>query len=446
MRTRITNIMMTPGVTGEDHIPFLWDAEMHIEHNRIIYAGERVNAPNFLSEHCIDGNGMLAMPGLINMHTHTPMTLLRNIGSDLRLEAWLNQAIFPLEACLTDEAVRAGTDLGILEMLRFGITSFCDMYMHMDAVAEGVRDSGMRALLGHGIVDFDGYCADLKPGLALAEKWNHEANDRIRVSLAPHSEGATTSALLLKVGQYAGELGLPVHIHVSETKKDFDGCMERHGLTPPQYLESLGLLQYPVIAAHCVWFTEEDIELFARRGCTIVHNPVSNLKLASGIAPIYRMLARGCKVAIGTDGVASNNNLNLWEELKLMPMLQKGSTLDPTVVSPAQSLAAATSKGAQAMGYNDLGLLREGFLADLILLDVNGPNMVPANDYESNLIFAAQGCDVKLVMVDGKVLYKNGRYSTLDEQAVLEAAKEASSAMQQNTHKQTLCKATDDSL
>ena len=437
MRTCIINIMMTPGVTDEKHIPFLTDAEIHIDGNRIVYAGKSEDAPTFLSDHRIDGDGMLAIPGLINMHTHTPMSLLRNVGGDLRLEEWLHQAVFPLEACLTDEAVRFGTDLGILEMLRFGTTSFCDMYMRMNAVAEGVRDSGMRALLGHGIVDFDSNCEDLEPGLALAEKWHMAENGRIRVSLSPHSEGATTPALLRRVEQYAGELKLPIHIHVSETKHDFDGCMERRGLTPPQYLESLGLLQYPIIAAHCVWFTDEDIKLFAKRACTIVHNPVSNLKLASGIAPIQKMLARGCKVAIGTDGVASNNNLNLWEELKLMPLLQKGITLDPTVVSPAQCLASVTTVGARAMGYEDLGLLKEGFLADLILLDVSRPNMIPVNDFESNLIFAAQGGDVRLTMVDGKVLYQNGQYTALDAQSIMKKAKEAALELKQQARVKT---------
>ena len=419
MRTRIQNIIMTPGVREEKHISFVNDAEIHIHGNRIVYAGKKECAPAFEADQVINGGGALAMPGLCNMHTHTPMTLLRNVGSDLDLNNWLHQAIFPLEACLTDEAVRAGTDLGIMEMLSFGTTSFCDMYMHMDAVAEGVLHSGMRALLGHGIVDFDGSCADLEPGIAFAKKWHKAANDRIRVSLAPHSEGATTPEVLQKVEQWAGKLKIAIHTHVSETQFDVNGCIKRHGMTPPQYLDSLGLLSHPIVAAHCVWFTDKDIALFAKRGCTIVHNPISNLKLASGIAPVHKMLQAGCKVAIGTDGVASNNNLNLWEEMKLMPLLQKGTMLDPKVVSPAQCLAAATTVGAEAMGYVDLGLLKEGYLADLILLDLNQPSVVPVNDMENNLIYATLGSHVKLTMVDGKVLYQNGQFTTLDGKAVL---------------------------
>jgi len=422
MRTRITNIMMTPGVVDEAHIPFIADAEILIDDSMIVYAGKREDAPAFEADKTIDGMGALAMPGLCNMHTHTPMTLLRSIGSDLPLDRWLNDAIFPVEKHLTDEAVRAGTDLGIMEMLRYGTTSFNDMYMHMDMEAEAVRDSGMRALLGHGVVDFDESCSDLLPNIALIEKWNHAADDRIRVALAPHSEGATTQKVLEQIRDAAEKYKVPVHIHVSETKLDFDGSLERRGLTPPQYLDKLGLLDSPVLAAHCVWFTDEDIELFARKGAVILHNPISNLKLASGVAPIAKMIKAGCKVTIGTDGVASNNNLNLWEEIKLMPMLQKGTTLDPTVVSPAQTIAAATSIGASALGYENLGLLKEGYLADLILLDMSGAHMSPCNDLESNLVYSAQGSDVCMTMVHGKVLYQNGEYTTLDPKLVMERA------------------------
>lgn len=431
MRTRIMNITLMPGVTNEAHLAFLPDAEILIEGNAIVFAGRQWEAPTFEADETIDGHGALAMPGLCNLHTHTPMTLMRSIGSDLTLDRWLNEAIFPVEKHLTDEAVRAGSDLGILEMLRFGTTSFNDMYMHMDMEAEAVRDSGMRALLGHGVVDFDESCSDLLPNIDLIQKWNHAADDRIRVSLAPHSEGATTRKLMERVRQAAESYHVPIHIHVSETKLDFDGSLSRHGLTPPMYLDELGLLEHPVLAAHCVWMTDEDIEIFARRGVTILHNPISNLKLASGVAPIAKMLKAGCKVALGTDGVASNNNLNLWEEIKLMPMLQKGTQLDPTVVSPAQTIASATSVGARALGYENLGLLKTGYLADIILLDMSGVHMCPINDLESNLVYSAQGSDVTLTMVNGKVLYREGTYTTLDPKLVhARARKEAEALME----------------
>ena len=422
MRTRIINVTLTPGAVGEAKIPFIENAAVQINGNIIAYAGAMVSASAFHADETIDGSGCLCMPGLVNLHTHTPMTFLRSVGADLTLDNWLHQAIFPLEKQWDEDLIRAATDLGCMEMLRFGTTSFNDMYFYTNAMAETIRDNGMRALLGHGIVDFDESCADMAEGVAMAEKWNHACNDRIRFSLAPHSEGATTPKLIRKVSGTAKQMGLPIHIHVSETDFDLQGCLQRRGMTPPAYLEAMGILDSPVIAAHCVWFNDADIEIFRKHGVTIAHNPISNLKLASGVAPIAKMLKAGCNVALGTDGVASNNSLNLWEEIKLMPMLQKGTTLDPTVVSPAQTLAAATSVGAKAMGYDNLGLLKEGYLADLILLDLNTPNMTPAIDLESNLIYAAQGGDVCLTMVDGKVLYRDGKYLTLNQTDVLKRA------------------------
>lgn len=414
MRTRITNIIMTPGVENEKHIPFIHDAEILIDGNRIVYAGPRENAPAFEADETIVGRGELAMPGLCNLHTHTPMTLMRGTGNDLTLEHWLNDAIYPLERHLTDDIVKAGSELGCMEMIRFGTTSFNDMYMHMDMLAETVRDFGLRATLCYGVADFDESCTDLIPGIELIEKWQNR-EERIRVALGPHSDGATTPKLLTKVREAAEKYHVPVHIHVSETRKDRENCLAKHGMTPPQYLDSLGLTDCTLLAAHCVWLTDEDIELFAKKKSVyVLHNPMSNLKLASGIAPISRMLDAGCRVTLGTDGVASNNDLNMWKEMRVMPLLQKGTTLDATVVTPAQVLASATRIGAEALGYTDLGLLKPGYLADLILVDLDVPNMWPCNDLETNLLYSAQGNDVTMTMVGGKVLYRDGKYLTLN--------------------------------
>lgn len=430
MRIRINHIVLTPGVEeGESHISFIEDAEVQIDGRMIVYAGPAKDAPAFAAEEAIDGDGCLCMPGLVNLHTHTPMTLLRSVGADLVLEDWLNKAIFPLERQWNQELIRIATDLGCMEMLRFGTTSFNDMYFYTGTMAETIRDNGMRAMLGHGIIDFDESCADMEEGVAMAEQWNHAADDRIRFSLAPHSEGATTPKLLTRVVEEAKRLNVPIHIHVSETDFDAKGSWQRRGLTPPAYLEKIGVLDVPVIAAHCVWCDDKDIEILRKHGVTIAHNPISNLKLASGVAPIAKMLKVGCKVALGTDGVASNNDLNLWEEIKLMPMLQKGVTRNPTVVSPAQTFAAATVIGAKALGYDNLGLLKAGYLADLVLLDINTPQMTPNIDMESNLIYSAQGSDVRMTMVDGKVLYRDGKYTTIDDQTVIRKAREGALEM-----------------
>ncbi|MFH1512876.1 MAG: amidohydrolase [Bacillota bacterium] len=429
MRTRITNCMLIPGVDGESHIPFIKDAQVQVDGSLIAYAGESVGAPEFVAEREIDATGCICMPGLVNLHTHTPMTFLRGAGADLTLDDWLNRVIFKLEAQWDHGLIRTATDLGCMEMLRFGTTSFCDMYMFTDTIVKAVRDNGMRALIGYGLVDPDGSCKDLKEGVELAKNWNRACNDRIRVSIAPHAEYTSTPQLIQSAAQAAIELNIPYHIHISETKAEHEGCIRRRGMTPMGYLHSLGALDVNVIAAHCVWLSDEDIDLAAKYRVTVAHNPVSNLKLASGIAPVAKMLSRGCAVALGTDGVASNDNLNLWEEIKLMPLLQKGTTLDPTVVSPAQALAAATSVGAKAMGYANLGMLREGYIADLILADIRTPHMTPNIHPESNLIYSLQGSDVRLTMVDGKVLYRDGEFLTIDAQAVLHAANEGANEM-----------------
>ena len=429
MRTRITGCTLVPGVEDEAHITFVQNAQIQVDGHLIAYAGAADQAPPFEADQEIDGSGCICMPGLVNLHTHTPMTFLRSAGADLTLDNWLNQVIFKLEAQWEPELIRTATDLGCMEMLRFGTTSFCDMYMFTEKIVRAVRDNGMRALIGHGVVDTDGSCKDLDEGVELAKHWNRACDDRIRVSIAPHAEYTSTPELIKAAASAAIDMQVPFHIHVSETKAEHEGCIQRRGKTPIQYLEACGALDANVIAAHCVWLSDADIDLVAKYGVTIAHNPVSNLKLASGIAPIAKMLSRGCKVAIGTDSVASNDNLNLWEEIKLMPLLQKGTTLDPTVVSPARVLAAATSVGAKAIGYTNLGLLKKGYIADLILVNTNTPHMTPNEHLESNLVYALQGSDVALTMVDGKVLYRNGEYTTIDEKAVLRDVKEGAAGM-----------------
>lgn len=429
MRTRIIHAVLTPGTNGEGHIPFIREAEVQIDGNRIVYAGEMENAPAFEAQETINASGCLCMPGLVNLHTHTPMTFLRSAGADLALDDWLHKAIFPLEKQWDADLIRTATDLGCMEMLRFGTTTFNDMYFYTDTVADAVLKNGMRATLGHGIVDFDESCADMAEGIEMAEKWNHAADDRIRFSLAPHSEGATTTKLLTKVVAEAKRLNVPIHVHVSETDFDVKGCWKRHGVTPPVYLEKLGVFDIPTIAAHCVWCDDHDIAILEKHGVTVAHNPISNLKLASGVAPVAKMLKAGCKVGLGTDGVASNNNLNLWEELKLMPLLQKGVTLDPTVVTPAQTLAAATVVGAKALGYDDVGLIKPGYRADIILVNLKTAHMTPEVDLEANLIYAAQGSDVRMTMVDGQVLYSDGVYTTMDRKTLLKKARDGAETM-----------------
>ena len=438
MRTKINNCSLLVGAEDSKMLPFFQNAVILIEGNMIVYAGPADNAPSFEADECIDACGALALPGLCNLHTHIPMSLLRSVGSDCNLEDWLNHHIFPTEKHLTDEAVKVGSDLSILELLRFGITSLCDMYMRVDHVAKSVQESGMRAMLSYGVVDFDESCADFPPGIAFAEKWHGACDGRIQVALAPHSVSCTTIPVLKKIKEASDALNLRVHAHISETPYDHNISIERYGMTPVQLFDSLGLFDNGAILAHCVWVTDEDIAILANSDATVAHNPISTLKLASGIAPIHKMLEAKCKVGIATDGVASNNNLNLWEEIKLMPLLQKGYLHNPTIVSPAQTFASATTVGAKAIGYNNLGVLKEGYLADIILVDTNQPHLCPCNDIASDIIYALQGSDVCMTMVNGKVLYRNGEYTTLNKNLIMQRAKKEAESLFERAQKASL--------
>lgn len=430
MKTEIRNITICVGAVG-DTIPFIEDSLLQIVDNRISYAGPLAGAPAFRADKIIDGDGALAMPGMVNLHTHNPMTLLRSVGGNLNLEDWLHKAIFPRERKLSDEAVYLGSMLGIMEMLRYGTTNFCDMYMFMDTQAKAVSEVKMRATLGHGAVSFkEEDTKDYDKGIDFAIRWNNKENGRIKTAIAPHSTYLVTDTLLRNTRKHAAELQLPIHIHISETQTEVQTVIDKFGARPPQVLEKYGLLEFPIIAAHCVWLTEEDMDLVKNYNFTVAHNPISNLKLASGVAPVIQFLEKGINVGIGTDGVASNNNLNLWEEMRAMPLLQKGVSLDPTVISPAQTLYAATIAGAKALGYEDLGLLKEGYLADIVLVDLNTPTAYPCNSLAEDIIYALQGSDVQMTMVDGNVLYHKGEYTGIDKNAIFKAVKAAAKSLE----------------
>lgn len=430
MKTEIRNITICVGSVG-DTIPFIEDGLLQIVDNRISYAGPSASAPAFCADKILDGEGALAMPGMVNLHTHNPMTLLRSVGGNLNLEDWLHKAIFPRERKLSDEAVYLGSMLGMMEMLRYGTTNFCDMYMFMDMQAKAVSEVKMRATLGHGAVSFkEEDTTDYDKGIDFATRWNNRENGRIKTAIAPHSTYLVTDTLLRNTRKHAAELQLPIHIHISETQTEVQTVIDKFGVRPPQVLEKYGLLEFPIIAAHCVWLTEEDMDLVKNYNFTVAHNPISNLKLASGIAPVIQFLEKGIHVGIGTDGVASNNNLNLWEEMRAMPLLQKGVSLNPTVISPAQTLYAATVAGAKALGYEDLGLLKEGYLADVVLVNTNTPTAYPCNSLEDDLIYALQGADVQMTMVDGNVLYHKGEYAGIDKNAIFKAAKAVAKSLE----------------
>lgn len=379
-----------------------------------------------------DMSGKLLLPGFVNCHTHTPMTLLRGLGTDLPLQTWLFDNIFPVEARLTTEDIVAGANLALLEMLSSGTTSFTDMYFTPDAMAEAILKSGIKANLCQHVQAFDGadtYAASQQARRMeeLYKNFHGEGNGRILIDACLHAEYTCFSEEVAQgVADFAKDNELHMHVHLSETASEHKDCMARHGgLTPAGWFEKMGVFDVPCTAAHCVWTTKEDWEIFRRRGVTVAHNPTSNMKLGSGFAPVPEMLAEGINVTLGTDGSASNNNLNMLEELHLSAIIHDGYRNDPSVVTAQQALRMATVNGARAQGRMDTGVLEVGKKADIIAIDMDRPHLFPNLDTAGLVAYAVQGSDVCMTMVDGKILYENGEYLTLDREKIMADAKAA---------------------
>ena len=368
-----------------------------------------------------DMTGRVLYPGLINAHNHAAMTLLRGIGSDLPLKEWLYDNMFPTEDKLRTEDVKAGTELAILEMLSTGTVSFSDMYYFCDEICQAVAESGIKANISRGTSMFlgDDFCFDTFPAcqelVALKDKWHNYDNGRIKIEASIHAEYTSTYQLWDALAEYAVNNGLQLQVHLSETKKEHDACMEKYGLTPAQVLDCHHVFDVPVVAAHCVHVTQEDMQLLAKRHVSAAHCPVSNLKLASGCADVLGMVKAGMNVCLGTDSVASNNNLDLFEEIKAAALMAKGKTGDPKALPAEAALMMATVCGARAQGRSaECGIIELGMDADLILLDFNQPHLIPCHNVLSHLVYAASGHDVALTMVRGRILYADGKYPTLD--------------------------------
>lgn len=368
----------------------------------------------------IDATGHLVLPGFVNAHTHAAMTLLRSYADDLPLHEWLTQKIFPAEARMTPEDIYWGTLLAIVEMIRGGVTTFADMYFHMDQVAKAVAESGIRASLAPGIVDGERFELQLESVRRLTADWHGGHGGRIRVMAGTHSPYATYQGLA-RSAELAAELGIGIHIHLSETRREVEESLAQHGLTPIQVADRSGIFQVPTLAAHCVHVTDDDIQLLKERKVAVAHNPTSNMKLGSGRAPVQKMLDAGLLVALGTDGTASNNDLDMLEETRLAAFLAKmdGS---PKVLPAPLCLEMATARGAQALGFTDVGRLAPGYQADIILVDTSGAHWTPLFDPAANLIYSGKASDVDTVMVAGEILMENRVLKTIDEERVLTEA------------------------
>ena len=392
------------------------------EGTRIAYVGDAApaDAARFGEEY--DGAGKLLMPGLYNAHAHAPMTLLRGYAENLPLQAWLEQKCWPFEGKMNGDDNYWATLLAGAEMLRYGVVSFSDMYYYSPERARAVDELGMKANLCTSPIAFEPkpiqeypMYAEMMDGI---ERIDGMANGRIRFEACIHAEYTNNDVTAKSVFDWAREHDTRLHVHVSETKSEVEQCRERHdGKSPVQWLESLGAFDVPFVAAHCVWGDDDDIAILAKHNATVAHNPASNLKLSSGFAPIGKMLEAGVNVALGTDGMASNNNHDMFQDMYLMAMLPKGYELDPTLVTPKQAINAASRAGALAQGRDDCGLVKEGFKADLCVLDITGVSWCPVNDMLTNVVYAGHGSDVVLTMCDGAIVYQEGEWPTIDVEA-----------------------------
>lgn len=409
------------------------DGAIAIEDGRIAAIGTRAELEaSHSGVDRIDANGGVIFPGLINAHTHVPMVLFRGLADDLDLMDWLQNHIFPAEAEHVDEEfVRVGTRLACLEMLRGGITTFVDGYYFEDAIAEEAEACGMRAVLGSTLIDFpapDNKTWDEAVAYArkFVERWR--GHPRITAAFGPHSPYTVSAQHLREAHAAAAELDAPVLIHLAEDRGEIEQVTKATGMTSVDYLESLGILDDRVLAAHMVWPTESEIERLAELGVGVAHCPQSNMKIAAGVAPVPAMIEAGVAVGIGTDGAASNNDLNLWEEIDSAAKLAKVTTGDPKALNAHQAMAMATIEGAKAIDMeNEIGSLEVGKKADLIVVATDGlhqqPQPVEINPY-SLLAYATKASDVRHVIIEGKLVVEDGRVLTLDQDAVLAAARE----------------------
>ncbi|MGM1046136.1 MAG: amidohydrolase [Bacillota bacterium] len=400
---------------------------MVIEDDLITYIGEEQPKVEENTE-IIDGTHLFFMPGLMNTHGHTAMSLLRGYGDDLALQVWLQEKMWPMEAKFTADDVYWGTSLSVIEMLKGGTTTFLDMYDHMNQVAAVTEQSGMRGVLTRGVI---GLCPPdvqnhkLKEATAFAKDWHGKADGRITTMISPHAPYTCPPDYIEKFVQTAYDLDLPIHTHMSETVTEVEQNVRDYGLRPVAHLQKLGVFSRPALVAHAVHLTDEEIEILATHKVAVSHNPGSNLKLASGVARVPELLKAGVTVSLGTDGPASNNNLDMFEEMRLAALIHKGVSGDPTAVPAVEALRMGTEYGAKSLFLDGVGTLAPGMKADFIALNTDQAHFLPHTDFISHAVYSASAKDVEHVWVDGKQVVKNGICLTLDEEKIRREAQSA---------------------
>jgi len=402
-------------MTGRD----LWSGDILIVDDKIAAMGQ-VQTVQAEGAQIVDGRRTIAMPGLVNTHTHAAMTLLRSYADDMELMSWLNNKIWPAEAKFINEYIYWGTSLAVVEMIQSGTTTFADMYDSMHEVARVVTESGVRANISRGLVVFsDPERKNIQKNVRLYENFHNQAEGRLKVWFAPHAPYTCPPEYVEQIVQAASDCHTGIHVHLAETQDELRQIREEYGKTPTEYLNDLGVFELPTLAAHGVYLDDRDVEILKAHRVSIAHNPSSNLKLASGIADIPRYQKAGLNVALGTDGASSNNSLNMFKEMTVCSFAQKVHAMDPTVLPAEEILRMATINGARALHWdNEIGTLEVGKKADMILIDIDKPHFAPWNNPVSDLVYAAQGGDVKTTIVNGKILMQNYQVLTLDVERI----------------------------
>lgn len=398
-----------------------------IENDKIVKIDDKIDVS---ADKVIDGTNQFLMPGLVNTHNHISMNLFRGLADDLELDTWLNDNIWPMESHLNANYCYIGALFAAVEMIKSGTTTFNDMYFYMSSVAQAIDKAGIRGVLSYGMIDFEDAEKrenEFKENIDLIKDFNNTADGRITCRFGPHSTFTCSKELLERVREEANKYNVGIHIHMNETQKEINDVIEATGMRPFEYLDSLNFLDSDVLAAHCVWLSDNEINILKESNVQVSHNPCSNMKLASGISPVYKLINNDINVSIGTDGVASNNNLDLFEEMKFVSLLQKVNTLDPKVLPADEVFNMATINGAKALGLdNNIGSVEVGKKADLILLDKKSINMTPASNIpSSNIVYSANGSDVLTTICNGQILMENRKLTFLDEEKIMNLASEA---------------------
>jgi 5-methylthioadenosine/S-adenosylhomocysteine deaminase len=400
-------------------------ADIAITDDKIVAVGE-VPA-GFVADNTINGKDKFAVPGFVNTHTHASMTLLRSYADDLALMEWLNKHIWPVEAKMVERDIRVGGELAVLEMIKSGTTAFIDMYgPYLESVIDVTDKAGIRGVFSRGPIGFiPGQDKVLDENVAMYKKYHGTGEGRITVAMGVHAPYTCPPEFCEKAAGLAKDNGINVHIHMCETQDEINQMQERYGKRPFKYIEETGLFDVPAIAAHCVWLDDEDFAIIKKHNIAVAHNPGSNMKLASGVAPVTRMLKEGITVGLGTDGASSNNNLDMLEEIRLAAFLHKVNELNPLSIPAAEALKMGTETGAKAIWLDDTGVIAPGKKADIVLYDLNRPEWCPRHNLVSLLVYSASSASADTMICNGKVIMEKGKVLTMDEERILHEAQEA---------------------